>query len=114
MKFIITEHKLDKIIFNYITSIIKNNSDVQRSEVDTFIVYYDKNDEDTVLIEFDDFDGRLYIEKNLISIISDTFNISSETAMIKICDFFEYYEGIKPDFLEGYPSKGGHIKIKID
>lgn len=115
MKFIITEHRLDKLIYSFIDEYVKDM--FNRTLPDSFIVYNQNTDnefdDDYVKLEYDNFDGRLYIDGGFIRLISDMFGLHPTEAMVKIHDWFEDYEGIRAKYLEGWYN-GKHHKIDME
>ena len=111
MKFIITEHRLDKLIYSFIDEHVKDM--FNRRLPDSFIVYSENTDNDYVKLEYDDFDGRLYIDGDFIGLISNMFGLHPTESMVKIHDWLEDYEGIRAKFLEGWYNGKKH-KIDIE
>lgn len=103
MRFVISEHKLDKVIFKFIHDYIENT--FNRTQFDTFIVY-SKDDEDTefgyddVKIEHDSEDGRLYIDKDFLMTIANMFGLTPLDAQLKIYDWFKWYEDVETEYLD--------------
>lgn len=98
MKFVINEHRLDKLILDFIDDYIRNT--FERSDLDNFIVYYiNEYEYDDVKIEYDSEDGRLYIERDFLMLISDMFGLTPEEGQHKIKEWFEFKEGITPKYL---------------
>ena len=104
MKFIISEHRLDKLIYSFIDKHVKGM--FNRTLSDSFILYRqdtdDEFDDNYVKIEYDSEDGGLYIESDFILLISNMFGLNHSESMIKIHDWFEDYEGIRAEYLEGW------------
>ena len=102
MRFVISEHKLDKVIFKFIHDYIKDT--FKRSQFDTFIVYSKDEDiefgYDDVKIEHDSEDGRLYIDKDFLMIISNMFGLTPLDAQLKIYDWFKWYEDADTKYLD--------------
>lgn len=102
MKYIITEHKLDELIFKFIHDYIMDG--FNRQQFDTFIVY--GIDDDTefgyhdVKIEHDSDDGRLYIDKDFLMTISSMFGLTPLEAQLKIYDWFKWYEDVETKYLD--------------
>lgn len=115
MKFIISEHRLDKLIYSFIDEHVKDM--FNRALIDSFIVYSqdteDEFEDKSVKIEYDYFDGKLYIEDGFIGLISDMFGLHPTEAMVKIHDWFEDYEGIRAKYLESW-YKGKKHKIDME
>ena len=107
MKYIISEHKLDKLIFEFIDDFLKKH----RQIIDSYIkynqigVYYDENFEST--IEYDHEDKRLYIDRNFVMLIANMFGLTPQQSQLKIYDWFTVTENIFPaymysPYLEGF------------
>lgn len=107
MKVIITENQLDKLeqklnelvnkyIDNYITGFLS------REAFDSFIIFVNDEleDSDTVVIEYDSEDGRLYIDKELLMKIADTFNLSPLNVQLKINNWFVNHENVFPKYVD--------------
>lgn len=103
MRFIISEHKLDKVIFKFIHDYIGNT--FERSQFGTFIVYSTLNTDptfgyDEVKLEHDSEDGRLYIDKDFLMTISNIFGLTPLDAQLKIYDWFKWYEDVETKYLD--------------
>jgi len=108
MKVIITENQLDKLeqklnelvdkyIDNYITGFLS------REVLDNFIIFVNDGLEgygDIVVIEYDSEDGRLYIDKELLMQIADTFNLSPLNVQLKINNWFVNHENVFPKYVD--------------
>lgn len=102
MRFVIGEHKLDRVIFKFIHDYIMDT--FTRSRFDNFIVY-SKPDEtdfgyDDVKIEHDSEDGRLYIDRGFLMLISNMFGLNLGEAQLKIYDWFKWYEDADTKYLD--------------
>ena len=88
MKYIITESKLDEIRTNYLND--RTNSS---SIIDNFIIIYNPSEpddiEDTVIMEYDHEDGRLFINSNFGHGFSDLFFNNDEEAYKFMSEWFE-------------------------
>ena len=100
MKYIITEHKLDELIFKFIHDYIMDG--FERQQFDTFIVYITPEDDgiDEIKIEHDSDDGRLYISKEFVTTISSMFGLTPLEAQLKIYDWFKWYEDAETKYLD--------------
>ena len=98
MKYIISEHKLDKLIFEVIDGYLKKN----RQSFDSFIIYSFEgpDNEDDVTIEYDYEDGRLFIRKNFVMFIADMFGLTPKQSQLKIYEWFTVTEEVLPKFME--------------
>lgn len=80
MRILINENKLEKVIINFLDGYVKER-DVHR--FDSFIVIYtdtlesEMGDPET-LMEYDYYDGRLYIHENMINILHNLFGMSKD------------------------------------
>lgn len=88
MKYIITESKLDEIRTNYL-----NDRTGSSSIIDNFIIIYNPSEpddiEDTVIMEYDHEDGRLFINSNFGHGFSDLFFNNDEEAYKFMSEWFE-------------------------
>ena len=98
MKFIITEHRLDKLIYSFIDEHVKDM--FNRRLHYSFIVYSENTDNDYVKLEYDDFDGRLYIDKDFLMTIANMFGLTPLDAQLKIYDWFKWYEDADTKYLD--------------
>ena len=60
----------------------------------------DYDNYDSVMLEHDSEDGRLYIQYRLVKTISDMFGLSLTEARIRIKDWFENENGLIVKFVE--------------
>ena len=98
MKYIISEHKLDKLIFEVIDDYLKFKN---RHSFDSFIIYSEvNNNDDDPTIEYDYEDGRLFINKNFVMLIADMFGLTPKQAQLKIYDWFALTEDVFPEYME--------------
>ena len=99
MKYIISEHKLNKLIFEFIDGFLKKH----RQIIDSYIMYNqirlydDENFEAT--IEYDHEDKRLYIDKNFVMLIANVFGLTPQQSQLKIYDWFTVTENIFPEYM---------------
>lgn len=88
MKYIITESKLDEIRTNYL-----NDRTGSSSTFDNFIIINHPGEpddiEDSVIMEYDYEDGRLYINSNFGYGFSDLFFNNDEEAYEFMSEWFE-------------------------
>lgn len=105
MKYIITESMAKKIAFESIKDKI-NELDLQRSEINSFIIYSISEDDDlgmkSVIIEYDFEDGRLYVELYPFELTLSMYGLNDDTESLKkfFMDWFEHYEGIRPEYVD--------------
>ena len=103
MKIIITENKLNEFINKFIGDYVK---DYVRYKNGSFLIYEEPWDDDdygnydSVMLEHDSEDGRLYIQYRLVKTISDMFGLSLSDARVKIKDWFENENGLIVKFVE--------------
>ena len=115
MKFIISEHRLDKLINKFIDEYIKDKFDRYQNESQiTYSVIEEREDADyyTIFVGYTNHDGGLYIEDYFVDLITNMFGISPIESMNKIHEWFERYEGIRAKYLEGY-YKGEKYIVKL-
>ena len=103
MKILITENKLNEFINKFIGDYVK---DYDRYKNDSFLIYEEPWDDDdyanydSVMLEHDSEDGRLYIQYRLVKTISDMFGLSLSDARVKIKDWFENENDLIVKFVE--------------
>ena len=103
MKILITENKLNEFINKFIGDYVK---EYDRYENGSFLIYEEPWDDDdyanydSVMLEHDSEDGRLYIQYRLVKTISDMFGLSLSDARVKIKDWFENENGLIVKFVE--------------
>jgi hypothetical protein len=96
MKIIITENKLRDLQLQYLNQFV---DDV--SEFDTVIVlWYPSNGDDDeferdALMEYDSYDGRLYIAKSFLDNFGKVYFPNDDDAGPFIKDWFENYFGVE-------------------
>ena len=103
MKILITENKLNEFINKFIGDYVK---DYVRYKNDSFLIYEEPWDDDdyanydSVMLEHDSEDGRLYIQYRLVKTISDMFGLSLSDTRVKIKDWFENENDLIVKFVE--------------
>lgn len=107
MRFVIGEHTLDRVVFKFIHDYIMDT--FKRSRFDSFIVYskLDETDYEHIKIEHDSEDGRLYIDRDFLMLISNMFGLNLGEAQLKIYDWFKWYEDVDTKYLDtpGYHTR---------
>lgn len=102
MKYLITESKVKKLIFNALSKQIKDLG-LDKSAFDTFIVYSLRVDVDELaetVLEYDFSDGRLYVVIQYFENVLYLFGYTTiEEQKEILSEWFEFYEGIKPDYV---------------
>ena len=104
MKYIIKESTAKKMAFEGIKDVI-NDLNLYRKTFDSFIIYahYGEDDfvGDSVVIEYDSEDGRLYIQNSYFQNVLSLFGFTTiEEQKELFSDWFKYYEGIKPEYVD--------------
>lgn len=104
MKYIITESMAKKFAYEEIKNKI-NDLNLYRKTIDSFIIYAveDENDfvGDSVFMEYDSYDGRLYVQITYFENVLSLFGFNSpEEQKEFFMDWFEYYEGIRPEYVD--------------
>jgi hypothetical protein len=83
MKYIISEHKLDRLIFEFIDDFLKKH----RQIIDSYIMYHQsgfyEHEHFEATIEYDHEDKRLYIDKNFVMLIANMFGLTPQPVSIK-------------------------------
>jgi len=104
MKYLITESTAKKMAFEGIEDVI-NDLNLYTKTFDSFIIYAYKDEDDfvgdSVVIEYDSEDGRLYVQNVYFQNVLSLFGfISIEEQKELFSDWFEYYEGIRPEYVD--------------
>ena len=104
MKYLITESTAKKMAFEGIKDVM-NELNLYSKTFDSFIIYAfsDENDfvMDSVVIEYDSEDGRLYVQNKYFQNVLSLFGFTTiEEQKELFSDWFEYYEGIKPEYVD--------------
>jgi hypothetical protein len=99
MKIIIKESKIDMLMTEYLNSWVSSRRLV---EFDRFIVLEDPNGEEEtdVDMEYDGYDGRLWIRQNFLYTLSDLFGKNYVDTMVFVGKFFEYKFGVEVNKVE--------------
>ena len=88
MKIIISESKLNVIIFDYLDTLLLSKG---HSRVDSFIIIHD-NYGDTEFyqqMEYDFFDGRLWVSEKFLKTFMDLFGTDKDMSLSLIGRWFE-------------------------
>jgi hypothetical protein len=88
MKIIITEGQHKQILYDYITEYVNDTLDDSKpARFDSFIVIYDVNNVGDILIEYDNFDGRLWFSKNYMYRLQSVIPLDDEILkdIVKFC-----------------------------
>jgi hypothetical protein len=93
MKFIITESKLNLFKNKFLNHYLENGV----RKFDSFILIHN-NDYAEPHFEYDFFDGRLFINNNVIQKFMDFFGTSIEETNDYISKWFEYNFGVNVKF----------------
>lgn len=103
MKYIINESAAKQLVFEGIKDIM-NELGLERGEIDSFIIYSMSDDDlgyDPVVIEYDSYDGRLYIQIEFFENVLSLFGYTTEEEQKELLsEWFKYYEGIRPEFIQ--------------
>lgn len=105
MKILITESQKEKILYDFMKSFIDDNLEENKpSYVDTYIVYWNKVDdysyENPVLIEYDNTDGRLYINKKYINDLKSWMPLDDKEVFKLIKNSFEKKFDVKIKYIK--------------
>lgn len=99
MKYIITESRLNDFIIQYLDSwlLTKHSYDFE-----TFIIIENilEEDYDSIIMEHDNSDGRLWFNKNFRKNLMDLFNKSAEEINHFVSEWFEYKFGEKVEYVD--------------
>jgi hypothetical protein len=103
MRYLITESKIKKLVFNALSNQVKEMG-LEMSDFDNFILYSKRNNDDwpnEVVLEYDFSDGRLYAEIKYFENTLYLFGYSTVEEQKEILsEWFEYYQGIKPKYVQ--------------
>lgn len=88
MKYIITESKLNKFMKNYLDN-YKENRDVHFMDSYIIIPKLGDNDFATAELEYDSWDGRLFIDKSFLETFISWFGGKEEYSQSFIAKWFE-------------------------
>jgi hypothetical protein len=101
MKYIVTESMAKKMAFEAIKDKIAELN-MNRSSIYDFIIYSLRDEDDigvnSVIIEYDYEDGRLYVDLKPFEFILSMFGM--DDAKQFFMDWFEHYEGIRPEYVD--------------
>jgi hypothetical protein len=99
MKIIIKESKIDMLMSEYLNSWVNSRRLV---EFDRFIVLEDPNgeEENDVDMEYDGYDGRLWVRRKIFDTLSDLFGKNYVDTMVFVGKFFEYKFGVEVNKVE--------------
>jgi hypothetical protein len=96
MKYIVPQDKLLNIMNSYLDDKLVGGV----SKVDNYIIifyYDDANDDSEVLMEFDSYDGRLYVNKSFIETFGKLFPFVNSQSFIK--KWFETKFGVTIEYV---------------
>jgi hypothetical protein len=107
MKVNVTKPQLDVMMKKYLDDFL---SDHDMFNMDTFIIIRDDLGEygeydDEVIIEFDSYDGRLYIRYDLLDNMTNWFPVSRGRAADFIKDWFEGVANVHVDYIDAKDNK---------
>jgi hypothetical protein len=99
MKIRIKESKIDMLMSEYLNSWVNSRRLV---EFDRFIVLEDPNgeEENDVDMEYDGYDGRLWVRRKIFDTLSDLFGKNYVDTMVFVGKFFEYKFGVEVNKVE--------------
>lgn len=102
MKYIISESRLHQFINDYLDSFVERNN---VSRPDPFIVISEpsQNDVDTTwedYMEYDFTDGRLWINRDFVTNISNLFFKDKDDALKFVVDWFEDKFDVEVEFVQ--------------
>jgi len=89
MKYLITESKLEKVIFRYL-----DNQDFIKIESGETIYFANSKDDEKAQIRYDEGDGYCEINTGLINEISSFFSLNERDSIDKICSWIESTTGM--------------------
>jgi hypothetical protein len=99
MKIIIKENKIDMLMTEYLNTWVNSRRLV---EFDRFIVLEDPNgeEENDVDMEYDGYDGRLWVRRKIFDTLSDLFGKNYVDTLVFVGKFFEYKFGVEVNKVE--------------
>lgn len=101
MKYIITESHFNQIIFRYLDILV---SDKDVSRINPYIIIQEPNQLEyeiyDVIMEYDYSDGRLFVSKGMMNLLSNNFNLGEEPTKNFISKWFEDRYGVNVKFVE--------------
>jgi hypothetical protein len=99
MKYIIKESKLDMLIADYLNSWVDTKS---VSRHDKFIVFHQEAgwDEWDDVMEYDGSDGRLWVHRDFLNLVTDIFGKNKVEMMTFIGRWFEDKFGVEVNIVE--------------
>jgi DNA-directed RNA polymerase subunit E'/Rpb7 len=105
MKIIITEEQHKQILYDYIAEYVNDTLEESNpARFESFIVIYDVNNvgdiEDDILIEYDNFDGRLWFSKNYMYRLQSLIPLDKEIIHDIVKDCFEKRFDVEVSFVE--------------
>jgi hypothetical protein len=97
MKLIITESKLKDFRTSYLNSVVLGNV----AYIDNYIVVYynETDDDDSIAMEYDSDDGRLYLGKDFTLFFKNYFP-NEDDVIPFIKDWFENEFGVKIKYIQ--------------
>ena len=97
MKLIITESKLKDFQTSYLNSVVLGNV----AYIDNYIVVYynETDDDDSIAMEYDSDDGRLYLGKDFTLFFKNYFP-NEDDVIPFIKDWFENEFGVKIKYIQ--------------
>lgn len=102
MRYIISESRLHEFINDYLNSFVERK-DVSHSDPYIIIAEPNQNDDEATWIdymEYDFTDGRLWINKNFLTNISDLFFKDKDDAMKFMADWFDNKFDVEVKFVQ--------------
>ena len=102
MKYIIRENKLDMLMTEYLNSWVDTKS---VSRHDKFIIFHQEVglgqwDEWDDVMEYDGSDGRLWVHREFLTLVTDLFGKNKIETMTFIGKWFEDKFGVEVKFVE--------------
>ena len=100
MKYIISESKLQNFIIHYIDTILKPNNVYEMGDFILVDSPWEFGIERDVIMEYDPWDGRLWVSKEFCHKIYHLFDVLPEEALKLLKDRFEKVLGVKVGYVE--------------
>jgi hypothetical protein len=100
MKYVLTESRLNEFIVNYLNTFLDNK--VVSNHRDFIIVQEKSYDEDSWedYMEYDYSDGRLWVNRKVLKLFYDLFNLGVEETFNYIEKWFELKFNVEINYLD--------------
>jgi hypothetical protein len=100
MKYVLTESRLNEFVVNYLNTFVDNKAISHHRD---FIIIQEKSYEEDSwedYMEYDYSDGRLWVNKKILKLFSDLFNLGVEKTFDYIEKWFESKFNVEINYLD--------------